>query len=708
MPYLKFLNNALLVLGIFAVLTVLFYGNTIANGFVHDDVGQIVRNEYIQSLQYIPKVVTSCIWESQMGDCFLYYRPIQTLSYLFTWQMSSSPAAFHVVNILYFFGVISLVFFVGRALTGSALFAFIASLIVLAHPVNSEVVNWISAVPELTFTLFTLTSLLFYIHFRKQPVSRVQGIGAFIVPLKALQKGKLSDTLSAFMRVPWPAWWAHYRNLLFAVLFYFFAMLAKEPAVLLPVLFIFLDAFVFRSGSTKRTRKKKHKKLAVLSAFYQIPTIPYIALIVPLLAYFAMRLAVLGALVQGSFYHGEFSFAERVYAFFTLSARYIEKLIFSYPPVFYYQFEKSVHFADPVFLVSLAVCVGFAGAIIYSIWRANTLLAFFFFWTIPFLLPVVLFLNSTGENIFSERYAFASSIGFAYAASSGLLYLFAKRGVLLRWTAPAILAVFLIAGVATILPRNQEFKDDFALYSASLEKNPNAHDLRRNLAVELTEIGRFDEAITQLEYILDTDPQWRDIAKVYSNLGDAYRGKSEYDRSDEYYRKALEITEGQDYRAYNNIGANFLEQGKQLESLLYFCRSVAIAPEAPEPNFNFNRASGFFDAVDAKGLGALFNDITKGGTFHASEFERIVFEDKTCQDDTCTLRFRFMFQSGEILLPFLILEKTSDDDIMRPTSRAFDGPNGKITLTIDAQNSDDLLYIIFPTCEGIYYEATAS
>jgi len=44
-----------LALAIFAVLVVLFYGNTLSNGFVSDDVDQIERNGYVHSLSNLPR-----------------------------------------------------------------------------------------------------------------------------------------------------------------------------------------------------------------------------------------------------------------------------------------------------------------------------------------------------------------------------------------------------------------------------------------------------------------------------------------------------------------------------------------------------------------------------------------------------------------------------------------------------------------------------
>ena len=170
----------------------------------------------------------------------------------------------------------------------------------------------------------------------------------------------------------------------------------------------------------------------------------------------------------------------------------------------------------------------------------------------------------------------------------------------------------------------------------------------------------------------------------------------------------MELTQGQDYRAYNNIGANFLEQGNHLEALLYFCKAIATDPEAPEPNYNFNRASTFFDSISSEGTGQLFNDVYTSGSFVKSEFERILFQEQTCQEETCSLRFKFLFQSGEIILPFLILGKTQDDIFMRPLDRSFDGPKGEITLMVPKEYEENSIQFIFPTCAGTYYEAATS
>jgi len=92
--YLQKMNKTYVALVAFAVLVAVFYGNTLDNGFVLDDYPVLVDNLYIQSLDYASKIVTGCIGEFSLDGCAgqtLHYRPIHSLSYLITYQISSQP-----------------------------------------------------------------------------------------------------------------------------------------------------------------------------------------------------------------------------------------------------------------------------------------------------------------------------------------------------------------------------------------------------------------------------------------------------------------------------------------------------------------------------------------------------------------------------------------------------------------------------------------
>ena len=59
----------LLIVGMFGVLVLLLYGNTLFHGFVYDDLLIVRDNDYIQQLRYLPKVITGCTWEDAFGQC---------------------------------------------------------------------------------------------------------------------------------------------------------------------------------------------------------------------------------------------------------------------------------------------------------------------------------------------------------------------------------------------------------------------------------------------------------------------------------------------------------------------------------------------------------------------------------------------------------------------------------------------------------------
>src|SRR3989344_5821964 len=141
---------------IFAVFIAVFYGSTLFHGFVQDDVPVIEKNPYVKSLSYLPKVVTSCLWEYANQGCegrSFYYRPVQFLSYFLTSQMSFSPWVFHLVNLLYFFAAGFLTFILAKAITKNFTFSLISALVFLAHPINSGVVNWVSAGSDILFVI---------------------------------------------------------------------------------------------------------------------------------------------------------------------------------------------------------------------------------------------------------------------------------------------------------------------------------------------------------------------------------------------------------------------------------------------------------------------------------------------------------------------------------------------------------------------------
>ena len=274
----------LLVLLVFIIGVAIFYGNTLQNGFVHDDHGQVEQNTYVHSFSSLPKVITGCIWESAVGNCkaTYYYRPLQSFSYMLAYQIYSSPWIFHLVNLVYFTLTVFLIFVLVRLLTKNFLISFFSALIFLIYPLNNEVVNWIATVPELLYVIFVLLATIYYFFYRNR------------------QKSKY---------------------LIFVYLFYGLGIFSKEPAVFLPFIFLILDLTYFKQKISPLFKWKNLK--------------PYIICTIIFLIYMGLRFWVLGGLGTDPAY--KLGIAQRIYIFFDLFAQYVQKLFWPYPLNLFYK-----------------------------------------------------------------------------------------------------------------------------------------------------------------------------------------------------------------------------------------------------------------------------------------------------------------------------------------------------------------------------------
>ncbi|MCH7604956.1 tetratricopeptide repeat protein, partial [Patescibacteria group bacterium] len=608
-----------------------------------------------------------------LGGCAgktLHYRPMNSLSFLLTYQISSQPWFFHLVSLLYFFGIVSLLFIFVKLITKNVLLAFFSSIIFLIHPINNEVVNWISAVPDLMLVLFTLLSLIFYTQYRT---------------------GKRQRTS---------------KNLIWALGFYFLAVLSKEIAVfIIPVLVVSLDLLIFQFPLKKLLVRKEIKK--------------YLLFGVPFLIYFGMRMMVLGGfggLASKGDYLGNFSFVERINAFFNLFTYSLKEIFYPYPLLFFHEVSIGKDLLNTQLLISLSIFVLFFSLLYLAIKQKKGIVALSLIWFFIFFSPILIFFNIAGErNHFFERYLFGSSLGFAILIASLLAYLWQSKE-LQRVTQRqrkgfVALLIVLVFGVSwyVIFPRNTVWVDNITLLEATLEQKPHAVSIRDFLAYEyLTTREDAETARIEYEKIVEQDPNYSGISHVYNHLGNYYRETEEVEKAEEYYIKSIAAAEGTNYRSYNNLGALYTEQGKQLQALTNFCKALQIDPSAPEPQQNYNRIASLIQSVEDAQFVFLYQDVMFGGNFVQSSEDTVQFKRKFCSYGNCFYTFSFQTKGDEILFPFLIMVSAFPQEIIRIQQAEFNSAAGEITVAIDEQFKDRLLTFNFPACSGTRYESQIS
>jgi hypothetical protein len=189
-------TDPVLLAGVLA-FTAAVYATTIRFKFVYDDHGSIVENALVHSWRFVPLYFQGDVWQYLFPNGLAnYYRPLNLLWTRFNYALfGPHPAGWHILAIALHLCATSLAFFVARRLTGRPLVAAFAALLFGVHPIHHEVVAWITGATE------SLWSVLFFLSFLAYLRSREANRVAWLAASCAL---------------------------------YAAALLAKEPAILLP------------------------------------------------------------------------------------------------------------------------------------------------------------------------------------------------------------------------------------------------------------------------------------------------------------------------------------------------------------------------------------------------------------------------------------------------------------------------------------------
>jgi hypothetical protein len=410
------------------VITFLFYGNSIRNGYSMDD-------EYVTSttkqkneltergISGIGKIFTSHSFID--GKQNYEYRPVSIYTFAIEWSLFKNSDnrvhISHAINVILYFLVGVLLFqllqilFQGKASTLSA----VITILFMIHPIHSEVVNSIKNRDELLSLIFAL--------------------------LAAIQTFKWIDGKQIW-------------RLFLACLFILLSLLSKKSN--LPfIVSIPLMIYFFRNVNLKRLG------LSFLILFS-------VKIVFNLVKNHLMGLNESTNRTFGYFENPLFDlgFIDRIPMFFYTNLLYIEKLIFPYPLAYYYGFDAIplVGFSDWRFHIGLfVVIIGLYLAI--KGFLNKSLISFgilFFFIAIGgaanLLSPMV--------GIFAERFAFSASIGFciviAYLFSKWKTEAFQKNQFTFSLAGPMF--IIFIPSLFYSLNRNSDWASKKTLYIADI------------------------------------------------------------------------------------------------------------------------------------------------------------------------------------------------------------------------------------------------
>lgn len=507
-------SKAALLLLLFALI---IYSNSLGGEFLYDDDYFVVKNVHIKDLKNIPSffVNPTAVAFSELSQDV--YRPITAASYAFDYHFYRlNTFGYHLENVL-FHGINAiLIFILLQLILGDIFVSFLSSVFFICHPVQTEVVAWISGRASVLFLLFYLASFISYVLYDRR-------------------NKKIFFALSLIL--------------------FFKSLFSKEMAVSLPVL---LTIYEIHFGM-KESLKRKAMKLApyfVLAAFFVI-----------------VRFLVINRVSQTGWWGGN-----PYYTFLTMIVAigdYIKLLLVPVKLCAFYvpTICKSI-LIPKVFITLLAlVAVMFSLPFIFKRSRRVSFAICLFFVT---LLPVSNIVPL--RAIMAERFLYLPSIGFCILASVALERLrssslfFNKKFMQYLMLLAAVLLIFFYS-IRTML-RNEDWKTARGVTSSILKIDPLNPWALMSLGVSYSAQERYADAIEPLIKSIALSNEYFAPRNV---LGFCYLQLGRYDDAIKILTEALKI-KPDNLEALSSLGVALAELKRYPEAIGQFEHAVKVDP----------------------------------------------------------------------------------------------------------------------------------
>jgi tetratricopeptide (TPR) repeat protein len=496
-------------------VTLLVYGNTLANGFVHDDKPLVAENRLLRDPGDFARIFTSGYWTTRDASVPELYRPLAVTSFALNYLIGGpGPLSFHLVNLLLHAWVSWLVFRVGMDLSGSAVTGFAAGLLFAIHPVHSEAVAPVVGRSELLSAGFALGALLLH-----------RRAGA-----------------TGFRRL---------RLVTAAAACYFASTLSKENGLVLPAILLLVDAAL--PGSPQGPGEKR-RWLGAYSLYF-----------LTALLYLALRVCVLGAVVRSDIRPLDNSLISadpvitRLTALIT-AGKYVGLLFWPVHLSADYsgdQIPLASGWTDPRLAGSILALLAAAVLAAWGWRRWRLAFVSVLFYAVA-ILPVSNLLFPIG-TIFGERLLYLPSVGFCLLAGALFTMLLRKR----RLVALTVAGILLLAGSARTMARNRIWHDDATFAMATARDAPRNAKAQFNLGVFLEEHGDLQGAEIAYARSEPLAPEWGD--PPYNRGGVLLRLRRPEEAVTEF-RRAVELAPGQTrYRI--NLGVALNLAGRHEEAV---------------------------------------------------------------------------------------------------------------------------------------------
>jgi len=461
-----------------ALVTAVLYINSIGGKPIVDDFSVVVKEKGYKSLQGVVNTFARG------------YRPLRTASYGLDYLLFGNDyRGYHLVNIALHALMTLTVFALARRLLGSIRAGLIAGLLFAIHPVQTEVVAYLSGRRDLLTALFFLLGFLAFLRYRET------------------RRG---------------------RDLALVVLAYGAAVLAKEMAVTLPLVCLAYEV-IQRQAAAPRARLWS----GLWGVLREAPAL-YGALFGLAASFSLFALRFTPATKRVGWWGGDvvtnFLTAARVHLHHLKTVLYPVTLNATYSLG---GFPPTTSWGDPWAWAAVLTLGGLLLGLCWLLPRAP-LVTFGGLWFFLTLLPVSHIIPF--HVVLAERHLYLPLVGFCLLAAIGVERLLA-RPRLHRPTLATLAIVALLLSVRTVL-RNRDWRDELTLFSKNVQTLPSSAQARYHLGVAYLQRGRVAEAEEQLREAIRLRP---DLSVAISALGKVLANRGGWAEAEPLFRTAVEL-----------------------------------------------------------------------------------------------------------------------------------------------------------------------
>jgi tetratricopeptide (TPR) repeat protein len=548
------------------------YAQVFRADFIWDDESHLTRNPCV-----IGPLGLKEVWTTAQA---VYYPLVLTTFWTLHKFIGLNPFPYHLLNVLLHAVSAVLLWHVLQLLKVRG--AWLGAALWALHPVMVQSVAWITELKNTQSCLFYLLSILCFLKWQE----RSEAAASSGFELERSREGRSSE------------------GFILSLVFFILATLSKPSVVMLP--FVLALCIWWMRGKIR---------------FGDILTLTPFALISALASAWTVWEQKFHARAVGPDWAQ--TFPERLIIAGKAIWFYLGKLVWPHPLIFIYP-RWSVESSKVVaYLSLLAALVGLLALwFIHAKWGRALFFAAAYY--VASLFPVLGFFT-----VFFFRYSFVSD-HFQYLASMGPLAL-AGAGIAIvldrfcempadfavhpnaveqssativnsrrRFALSAGLSGMLLVSLGFLTWRQTtEYHDLFALYTATLQRNPGCWMAHYNLGIVLSERGDAEQAI---DHYRRAAALRSDYAEAHYNLGRLLAEQGHFDDAIAHYERAAAINPA-DAEAQNNLGVTLFGIGRADEAIAHYQKALEIRPHYAEAACNLASAlvaEGDFDGAIAR------------------------------------------------------------------------------------------------------------